>query len=472
MRFLWPLRLRSRLVNLSLRWKLCEALIPWALIPMMSFCALPAAAQTLSSAPAGGADPASNAPLTITLQNALQRAKANAPQFQAALTNYQLARQDAIQARAALLPSVTYNNQYLYTEGNGTASGRFIANNGVHEYLAQGNAHQIFGIAEIAEYRRRLASQAVARAKAEIATRGLVVTVVKNYYALVIAQRKYATAEQAAEEARQFLSISQELERGGEVAHSDSIKAQLQYQDRQRDLRESELEMTRSRLELAILMFPDFNQDFSVVDDLNLPPPLSSMQEIEAQAKRGNPDLNAALAAMREAGQEVISARAGYLPSLTFDYFYGIDATHFAVRDPLPPRSDGARNLGYAATAALSFPIWNWGATQSKLKQAELRRKQARLELTFAQRKLIADLRELYDEAEAARSELSLLSSSAELATESLHLTTLRYKAGEATVLEVVDAQNAFTLAHNNYDDGAARYRLALANLQTLTGIY
>jgi hypothetical protein len=39
-------------------------------------------------------------------------------------------------------------------------------------------------------------------------------------------------------------------------------------------------------------------------------------------------------------------------------------------------------------------------------------------------------------------------------------------------VLEVVDAQNAFTLAHNNYDDGAARYRLALANLQTLTGIY
>jgi outer membrane protein TolC len=439
---------------------------------MMSVCALQAAAQTLSSAPAGSAHPASNAPITITLQNALQRAKANAPQFQAALTNYQLAREDAIQARAALLPSVTYNNQYLYTEGNGTASGRFIANNGVHEYLAQGDAHQIFGIAEIAEYRRRLASQAVARAKAEIATRGLLVTVVKNYYALVIAQRKYATAEQAAEEAKQFLSISQELERGGEVAHSDSIKAQLQYQDRQRDLRESELEMTRSRLELAILMFSNFNQDFSVVDDLNLPSPLASMQEIEAQAKRGNPDLNEALAAMREAGQEVISARAGYLPSLTFDYFYGIDATHFAVRNPLPPRGDGVRNLGYAATAALSFPIWNWGATQSKLKQAELRRKQAHLELTFAQRKLIADLRELYDEAEAARSELSLLSSSAELATESLHLTTLRYKAGEATVLEVVDAQNASTLAHNNYDDGAARYRLALANLQTLTGTY
>jgi outer membrane protein len=47
-----------------------------------------------------------------------------------------------------------------------------------------------------------------------------------------------------------------------------------------------------------------------------------------------------------------------------------------------------------------------------------------------------------------------------------------RYQAGEATALEVVDAQNSLQLARNNYDDGEARYRLAIANLQTLTGVY
>jgi hypothetical protein len=35
-----------------------------------------------------------------------------------------------------------------------------------------------------------------------------------------------------------------------------------------------------------------------------------------------------------------------------------------------------------------------------------------------------------------------------------------------------VDAQNALTLARNNYDDGEARYRIAIANLQTLTGTF
>jgi outer membrane protein TolC len=80
-------------------------------------------------------------------------------------------------------------------------------------------------------------------------------------------------------------------------------------------------------------------------------------------------------------------------------------------------------------------------------------------------------MRSRYGEAETALSELSGLSRSAELASESLRLATLRYKGGEATVLEMVDAQNSFAQANTSYQDGAVRYRVALANLQTLTGV-
>ena len=79
-------------------------------------------------------------------------------------------------------------------------------------------------------------------------------------------------------------------------------------------------------------------------------------------------------------------------------------------------------------------------------------------------------MRSFYDEAETARSELDSLSQSAELAAESLRLTTLRYQSGEATVLEVVDAQNTLTQSRNAFSDGQSRFRVALANLQTLTG--
>jgi len=39
-------------------------------------------------------------------------------------------------------------------------------------------------------------------------------------------------------------------------------------------------------------------------------------------------------------------------------------------------------------------------------------------------------------------------------------------------VLEVVDAQTTLVGARNAYDDGMVRYRVALANLQTLTGAF
>jgi len=99
-----------------------------------------------------------------------------------------------------------------------------------------------------------------------------------------------------------------------------------------------------------------------------------------------------------------------------------------------------------------------------------LRRAQAHVELNFAQRQLLRHLRQFFSEAETARSEMESLASSAEMAADSLRLTTLRYQAGESTVLEVVDAQNTLTLARNAYDDGQSRYRVAVANLQTLTG--
>lgn len=434
--------------------------------------------QTLT-AEAQGSSPQAGAPVTITLQDALQRARLNDPQYRSAVTDLGLAREDRVQARAGLLPNLNYNNSFIYTQGTGplpancasTAAGcapppRFIANNGVHEYISQADLHQTLSLTNFADYRKSSAALAQARAKAEVATRGLVVTVTQSYYGLVVAQRKYATAQRAAAEAARFLDISQKLESGGEVAHADVIKARIQAQQQQRDLQEAQLDMDRRRLDLAVLIFPDFNQDFAVVDDLQTPEPLPSFAEVEVAGKKNNPELRAALGAFEVANHEVTAAWGGLLPALSVDYFYGIDSNQFAIRN------DGVRNLGYSAVASLQIPIFSWGSDRSKLKQAELRRDQAHVELSYAQRQLLSHLRQFYNEAETARSEMESLASSAEIAAESMRLTTLRYQAGESTVLEVVDAQNTVTLARNAYDDGQSRYRVAVANLQTLTGTF
>jgi outer membrane protein TolC len=120
----------------------------------------------------------------------------------------------------------------------------------------------------------------------------------------------------------------------------------------------------------------------------------------------------------------------------------------------------------------LTIPLWTWGAARSRIRQAELQVQQARNALSFTQRELLSNLNQFYQEAAAAADQIATLRQSMELSAESLKLTLLRYQAGEVTVLEVVDAQTTLVQARNAYDDGMVRYRLAIANLQTLTGAF
>src|SRR5690349_10059005 len=88
---------------------------------------LPAAAQTTPNSsgetviglvrPAGPGPTA--APATITLADAIERARKNDAQFLSTVSDAASAREDRLQAKASLLPSVTYINQYLGTQGNG-----------------------------------------------------------------------------------------------------------------------------------------------------------------------------------------------------------------------------------------------------------------------------------------------------------------------------------------------------------------
>jgi outer membrane protein TolC len=434
------------------------------------------AQESAHPAPNGGES------LTITLDDALARAQQYSTQIQTANITAQLAREDRRQARAATLPSVSAINQFVYTEGNGTPSGVFVANDGVHVYNEQLQAHEeLLAFIRRGEIRVAEASEAAARAKADVAARGLKATVIQNYYAVASAQRKLANAQQSLTEAQQFLTITQDQERGGEAAHADVIKAQLPVLQRQRDTQDAQLGVVKAKIALAVLIFPNLQVSYSVVDDLAQLPVLPPLSEATVQARTTNPDLRAARLTLNQAKLGVKVAQYAYLPSLGLDVFYGINANQFAARTDYPTQATGRstlpnylvpyrQNLGYVAQATLNVPLWSWGSIHSKVKQAGLRREQAELDLTLTQKQLDANLASYYQESQTALSQIESLRTSSDLSAENLRLTTLRYKAGEATALEVVDAQTTASAARSAYNDGLVRYRVALATLQTLTG--
>lgn len=435
----------------------------------------PATMLVANAAQSAGAATQSGSPIAISLTEAVRRAQQNEPTFAAARA---AARSAALQpsiARAALLPGLIDHNQVLYTQPNGsqnlagqTGTGQpspiFIANNAVHEYASQALVTETLSVAQAAQVRAASAASAVAQAQLEIARRGLVAAVASLFYSVLATERKLTVLAQAKDAAGAFVLLTQQREAARESAHADVVKAQLTLDQRTRDVADATLARDRARLELAVLLFADPLTPYKL-ETASQPPTLPALDVIQVQARNHNPSLAAALATLQQSDAEVLAARAAYLPDASLAVAYGIDAPEFALNGPAP-----THNLGYSLGATVDIPVWDWFATPHRVKQAEYRRDAEKVALTAAQKRLIIDLQDDYAEATTAFNALNSLATSAQLAQQSLTLTRLRYSNGEATVLEVVDAENTLAATQLAHQDGEVRYEQALSTLQALTG--
>jgi outer membrane protein TolC len=415
-------------------------------------------------------------PVTITFQDALEKARKLDPTLIGATSDARIAHEDRTQARNAFLPTFSASTQYLNTQGNGkTPDGRYVTNDGIHVYRQWVIYHQDLspGLLMGTGYTRAKAAEALANAKAEIARRGLGVTVTKAYYALVVAQRKYATAQTALDQTRRFLNITLDLEKQGQGSHSDTVNAEVQYRTQLQAFDEARFLMEDTRLGLAVIIFSDFNENFTVVDDIENAPALPPFSEAQAMAEKENPDLRVALEAARESDLDVKLAKTAFLPTITVDTNYGIEANCFSFGKCVQaaiPTVGPVETPGYFLTAVLNLPLWDFGTLRSKLKQADYKQETAKAQLSFAQRTLVSELYATYDEAMVAKSAVEESRRTAELAQESLRLMTLRFQGGASTATDVTVAQTALITAQNAYADALVRYRTLLSTLQTFTG--
>ena len=423
------------------------------------------------------------APIAVTLKDALERARKNDPMFLGAVSDAKSAHEDRLQSRNSMLPQITATSQYLGTQGNDvTPNGRFVTNDGIHVYRDWGVLRQDLSPALLmgTAYSKAKAGEALANAKAEIARRGLAVTVTKNFYGLIVAQRKYATAQQALDQGKHFLDMTQSGERQGQSPHSDSLKAEIQYRIQSQAFDESRLSLEDARLTLAVMLFPTFNENFTAVDDLDSTQALPAFPEVQAMAVKENPDSRLAVETARQADLDVKSAKTAFLPTLSFETDYGIEANQFATHGKLAACGLADKcntggplpNLGYFMTVALNIPVWDWGTLRSKLHQAEYKQQSAQAQLSQEHRLAISELYAAYNEAAVARSAADESRKTADLAAESLRLVNLRYQGGASPASEVVDAENTLLTARNGYIDAQARFRTALATLQTITGSF
>jgi hypothetical protein len=84
----------------------------------------------------------------------------------------------------------------------------------------------------------------------------------------------------SAADAEAFVEIAGKLERGGEVARADTVKARILLVQRRRDVEGARFEAGKARIGRAVLIQPDVTGDFSVVDDTGSLPVVPDLEAI------------------------------------------------------------------------------------------------------------------------------------------------------------------------------------------------
>lgn len=436
--------------------------------------ALPTTAATPGVAvPGQGQQSLSTASTTtpLTLDEALRLANAQSSGFQQARLNERIAAEDVKQAQAAFLPRVSAPLSYLYTSpALGLPPGTpriqsYLANNAISEYQAYLNVAGDIDIAgrlraTVAKNRALLAA---AHAGTEVARRALAQAVIDAYYGLALATAQRTAAELNLTAAEEFERITSLLLSGGEIASVDLTRAELQT-----IARRDELERARANEEVAagsmrILVGYDFATPITTADLGLASPSGADYQQFKVNDISRRPEFTQFEAHLRAARQEVRIARADRLPQLSYSLLGGFDTD--SLRS-----SRLKQHTGVSAAISLTIPIFDWGSSKSRERQAQLRAQVAETERAIAMRGFSLQFYAAQAQAASAERRIRIAGTGITGAQSNLNASIARYRAGEAQIIEVTDALT--TLAGQRFAlyQALFDYQIALARLRQSTG--
>ena len=114
------------------------------------------------------------------------------------------------------------------------------------------------------------------------------------------------------------------------------------------------------------------------------------------------------------------------------------------------------------AFATLSVPLTQWGQTAHKLKQHDFKMQQALWMQQDLTAKLILQNRQTYDQLLEAAQLTDQHQSAVRLAEDNYHRAIMNYRAGLATMTELLEAEALLLQARNNLTDARISYRTTL----------
>ncbi len=240
----------------------------------------------------------------------------------------------------------------------------------------------------------------------------------------------------------------------------DSIRAEVERQSAGQRLTNATNEFEKDKLTLARIVGLAIDQDFGVTDPLSYRPLTGITSETAtADALRSRSDLRSAEANVRAAESNLRAQKAQRLPVVSVSANYGGGGANV-----------GNFNQVYTLAGAVSVPIFTGGRIHADIEQAQADLARRGAEYEDLKGRVAYDVRVAWLDLNASDSSVKVAERNKALAERALTQAKDRYANGVTNYLEVVQAQEAVTLAGENYIESLFSFNVAMISFARAQG--
>ena len=477
---------------------------------------------------------AAQRPVTLSLAEAIQQARANSPVYRQALNDASPAKWGVRNAYGSLLPSLVASSEFGYTgSGQSNFGGGFTLPTSA--FLTSGYNLGIEWRLSGRNLQGPMQQRALQRATQEdidAAGIGLTAEISTQYFSSLQAAAQVAVARQQVLRNEDFLALARARYKVGQATLLDVRQAEVTKGSSDVALLRAIQAENEAKLDLLRRMGiePPVSIDRIVLSDtFPVTPPTFQLDSLLALSDRQNPGLRSRRAREHAAGIDVRAAKTDFLPSLSLRAGWSGFTQQFTNQDLLVGQSlaeaqaqaadcqynnavrtglslggqtancysaagliDGGgalldpvaqqiRNQNdvfpfsftgqpFGANLTISLPIFTGFGRSLRLSQARAQEDDIEEEVRAYRLQVRTDVQSRYLGIHTAFQAIGVQETSRDAARDQLRLAQDRYRLGAGTALEVSDAQNAVQAAEGDYVNAVYDYHKAIAALEAAVG--
>lgn len=423
-----------------------------------------------------------------SLLDVYQRALENDPVVRQAEMDYRAQAETRPQARANLLPSLSFSAQTSFNESTdpnpptdfvtGEPSQVFSGSerSSDSDSLSVSLDQTVFDWGQYVTLQQADKTVTQAMTDYEVAKQELLIRVAEAYFNVLAAEDTLA-AEEAAREAieRQLEQAEQRFE-VGLIAITDVQEAQAGFDQAVAAVIAAERSLASAREALREIIGTRVGELAAPADQLPLDrPDPENPQEWVERAMEQNLSLISARIGANIAEDQIRIQRSNRFPTLSFstgvtEQTSTSERTNFRFGGGEDTTNSFNESEGFNWSLNLSVPIFQGGATGSRIDQAVYRHRAARENVERVARQTERQTRDSYLGVISEISRVQALRQAVRSSETALEATQAGYEVGQRTTVDVLNAQNNLRQAETNYARSRYDYILELLRLQQAAG--